>query len=353
MLLALFILGVLILLVGVVALFRGSWPTLGISNRKVAAVVLVVGLVLTLVAMPRAAEPPEEEEVVELEPGISLAKTGPAAAEPGDDIVFEFTVTNTGEAGLQDVVLTDPLFDDNDQEWEYDEIADLQAGESYAFESPEYTVPEEAAGEDVVNTARVTAMTEDEEEITATAEHVVSIEKAIEPVSYTYQGTGDETLTFTPPEAGPVVFRIQGNAEGEEEFEVASFDVDGNSLETLVATTRPYEGVVYDQGKARRLDIRAVGAWTVEIRALRGATHVEVPGDIEGSGDYVFRLDDEAATASISGNEEAEYFAVFTYNDGEHVLVETEDPYQGRVRVSEEARVVVVKAVGEWTMAFE
>ncbi len=353
MLLALFILGVLILLVGVVALFRGSWPALRISNRKVAAVVLAVGLILTLVAMPRAEAPPEEEVEVELEPGISLAKTGPEEAEPGDEVVFEFTVTNTGEAELQDLVLTDPLFDANDQEWEYTEIADLAAGEDYTFASPAYTVPDEAAGEDVVNTARVMALTADDEEITATAEHVVSIEEVIEPVSYTYQGTGDETLTFTPPEAGPMVFVIQGNADGDDEFEVESFDGNGNQLETLVETTRPYEGIVYDQGEARKLDIHAVGSWTVEIRALRGATHLEVPGEIEGSGDFVIRLDDEATTASISGNEEGEYFAVLTYNDGEHVLVETEDPYQGRVRVSEDARVVVVKAVGEWTMALE
>ncbi len=177
-------------------------------------------------------------------------------------------------------------------------------------------------------------------------------EPETEPESVTYEGSGDDILAIEPTEPGPMILNISGNQDGRH-FAVESFDANGNELDLLVNVTEPYEGMVYDLGEARELDISAVGSWTVEVEPLRAATEVVVPGKIEGSGDYVFLLDGEPSEASISGNQDARHFAVEAYNQGSDLLVNTTDPYEGRVRIREDAKVVVMYAVGEWTIEFE
>lgn len=171
-----------------------------------------------------------------------------------------------------------------------------------------------------------------------------------DPVVYT--GSGDDVLSIEPPEVGPITLHITGN-EGARHFAVESYDADGQWLDLLVNTTEPYQGVVLDLGEAHELDISATGDWTIEVHPLRGATTVEIPGTIDGTGDYVFLLDGEPTIAHIIGNEAERHYAVETYNKRWDLLVNTTDFYDGRVRVESDAVIVVVTAVGPWSIEFE
>ncbi|WP_160111192.1 T9SS type B sorting domain-containing protein [Algoriphagus boritolerans] len=77
----------------------------------------------------------------------------------GEVITYTLTVTNTGDASLTNVTVTDPLTG-------FEETVDvLEAGESVSFET-EYTVTQEDLDkEGVLNVATVTAQTPSEEEI--------------------------------------------------------------------------------------------------------------------------------------------------------------------------------------------
>jgi len=74
----------------------------------------------------------EEED----NPVITIDKTGPESASPGEEIEYNFTVKNTGNVTLTDIVVTDPLFGAT---WKYP-IGTLAAGASTNF-TAEYTIP--------------------------------------------------------------------------------------------------------------------------------------------------------------------------------------------------------------------
>lgn len=168
-----------------------------------------------------------------------------------------------------------------------------------------------------------------------------------------YQGSGDDVIAIEPPEEGRMTFHITGNDAGRH-FAVAGYTADGNRTDTFVNTTDPYSGVVFDTGETRELEISAQGPWTVEVQSIRAAETVQIPGETDGGGDYVFQLDGDARTVAITGNEAGRHFAVEAYDaSGSDLLVNTTEPYDGRVRLPSGAEVIVVTAVGEWSMTFE
>lgn len=85
-------------------------------------------------------------------PSIDIHKTvDRVEAEPGDTVTYSFHVTNTGNADLVNVVITDPLFGVT---WSH-VIGSMHAGEIVWYDA-EYTVPESAESGVIVNTALVT-----------------------------------------------------------------------------------------------------------------------------------------------------------------------------------------------------
>ena len=102
-----------------------------------------------------------------------------------------------------------------------------------------------------------------------------------------------------------------------------------------------------------RLQITSSGEWYIEIRPLSTARRVSVPGTIEGASDDVVIIDGEPDTALIRGNPDSRHFAVIAYGDRYNLLVNTTDPYDGRVIVARDAVVLEVNAEGAWTITFE
>jgi hypothetical protein len=178
------------------------------------------------------------------------------------------------------------------------------------------------------------------------------------PQPVVYSGSGDNVIDVQKP-GGPdaaVVAYIRGNGESRH-FAVENFDANGEQIDLLVNTTDPYEGIVpvdFRSGEqTTRLQISASGEWYIELRPLASVRRASVPGAIEGTGDDVFIVDGEPDTALIRGNADARHFAVFAYGERSNLLVNTTDPYDGRVIVARDTIVVEVDAEGGWAITFE
>jgi uncharacterized repeat protein (TIGR01451 family) len=140
-----------------------------------------------------------------LRPGISLTKTvNPTVVHEGDDITYTFTVTNTGNTPLSDVILTDDMVDaityvsgdDNG-----DKILDMP--EMWTFTAIYTTGPDDP--ETLVNNAEVSGMDALGLSVNATDSATVTVIKPFVPTpginmvkeadsSQVYVG---ETITYT------------------------------------------------------------------------------------------------------------------------------------------------------------
>ena len=58
-------------------------------------------------------------------------------------------------------------------------------------------------------------------------------------------------------------------------------------------------------------------------------------------------------TAHIVGNADGRYFGVIGYGEHYDLLVNTTDPYDGRVIVGSQITIVEVSAEGNWEITFE
>ena len=140
---------------------------------------------------------------------IEITKSGPSSATAGRSITYSFTVENTGDVELFDVVVTDPLFGGG---WEY-MIGSLGVGEEYSF-SQTYSIPSATRGS-LVNTALVTGYYEDEVEVEVEAEN------------------GDKT----------VVEDVYGAENG-----AGGALADGNGLTVTESVYEPDEDPIFDNG---------------------------------------------------------------------------------------------------------
>ena len=173
-----------------------------------------------------------------------------------------------------------------------------------------------------------------------------------------YSGVGANVIDIQKPggQGSAALVYVRGNAEGRY-FGVESFDDAGSQLDLLVNTTDPYEGVtlldIRDADETTRLQVTATGEWYIEIRPLAAATRLAIPGIMSGTGDDVFIIDGDPDVAQIVGNANSRYFGVTAYGDRSNLLVNTTDPYDGRVIIPGDAVLVEVTASGEWSIVFE
>ena len=183
-------------------------------------------------------------------------------------------------------------------------------------------------------------------EATITPEH--------EPI--TLIGAGDDVVDFDNPFDIAIV-KITGNAAGRY-FGVKNFGPDGSQYSLLVNTTDPYEGIrpldFFDNELTTRFEITAVGEWKIEILSITEARTLEVPGEIEGSGDDVILLTgSEPDIATIKGNASSRYFGVIGYHARRDLLVNTTDPYNGRVNLNRNTLVLEIVSVDDWSIVVE
>ena len=166
-------------------------------------------------------------------------------------------------------------------------------------------------------------------------------------------GTGDSIVDVDNYFKFAIV-HIVGNSSGRH-FAVINYSEDGESIDLLVNTSDPYDGIKpldFRNGEhTTRFEINATGEWTIEILPISYARILTVPGSIEGSGDEVFFLDgSKPDIAKITGNNESRHFAVLSYGSSSDLLVNTSDVYSGTVLVDGDTVAIEVTAQGEWSI---
>jgi hypothetical protein len=172
-----------------------------------------------------------------------------------------------------------------------------------------------------------------------------------------YSGSGDDIIDVEKP-PGLTIAHITGNAASRH-FAVTSLDSEGNAIELLANTTEPYDGTrpldFMDGQNTTRFEVAATGDWTIEILPLPMADVIDVPGSFAGNGDRVLILGAGVPdTAHIVGNAAGRHFAVLGYGPSfPDLLVNTTEPYDGRVIVRGDTLVLEVVAADEWTIDFE
>lgn len=167
-------------------------------------------------------------------------------------------------------------------------------------------------------------------------------------------GSGDDVLKITKDET-PALIRIAGNAANAYFGVTALAAIGSNDL--LVNTTSAYSGIrPLDFQSGRRtvgLEIQATGAWTVAILSLSAARQFSPGAPIAGNGDEVIYAVPPVSTYQIVGNKSGAYFGVHETNgSGSDLLVNTTDPYRGRV-LSQGGGFLTITAEGPWTVLSE
>ena len=165
-------------------------------------------------------------------------------------------------------------------------------------------------------------------------------------------GSGDDVLTLDPIPF-QYYLHVVGNAEGRH-FHVKGFDTEGQGTELFVNTSDPYEGKTYDKNQATAvLEVKSVGDWTIEITPVSLLKTVRAGETVTGVGDDMFLLEGSPATANIEGNAEGRHFDVKGYiGDRSDLMVNTSDPYSGKVMVKPDTELISIDSVGDWSIQF-
>ena len=173
------------------------------------------------------------------------------------------------------------------------------------------------------------------------------------PAPIIYTGSGDSIVDVVKPYDAALV-HITGNASSRY-FGISSLDSNNEVIDLLVNTTDPYDGVrpldLMANQVTTRFEIQADGPWAIEISPISSVYKLMIPGELSGKGDYVFAIAEGTPdTAVITGNADSRYFGVFGYSNGPDMLVNTTDPYNGTVILDKATFLIVVQAVGDWTI---
>lgn len=175
-----------------------------------------------------------------------------------------------------------------------------------------------------------------------------------------HTGSGDDVVRISKPEAGfPALLVIRGNG-GSNYFGVTGFTVGRERTGSLVNTTQPYSGIVATDLPALTttalLEISATGPWTIEVYSIGAAQKIDAPGSRQGEGDNVLWVVGEAVTATIRGNLESRYFGVTAYDSSGNrlgSLVNTTDPYNGKVLLPRGLLLLEIHAEGAWGIGLD
>ncbi|MHB0979634.1 MAG: S-layer homology domain-containing protein [Thermoleophilia bacterium] len=171
----------------------------------------------------------------------------------------------------------------------------------------------------------------------------------------TLSGSGDDVVPVSKG-IGPAVAHITGNA-AEAYFGVTGYDSHQDMLDLLANATNLYEGirpVDFDVGDHTAMfEVKATGAWNIELRSLGTVRSLAYGAAISGSGDEVIRLLGAPKTLHIVGNTADRYFGVVGYGASWDLLANETDQYDGRVLVDPGVIVLEIQATGPWSITSE
>lgn len=168
-------------------------------------------------------------------------------------------------------------------------------------------------------------------------------------------GNGSDVVDVNIP-FDLAIARIKGN-QANNHFAIISYDKNGKYIDLLANTTDYFEGIVpigFQGNKITRFEIDAVGAWLIQILPLSNARTFQIPGKIEGVGnDVIVMIGGTPDIAKITGNDKSSHFAIIGYSlNGNYIdlLVNTTDPFEGKVIIDREISVLAIDSESTWTI---
>lgn len=208
----------------------------------------------------------------------------------------------------------------------------------------------DAVGDEPVAVDEAPALVEEEPEPAPEPEIV---EPAADVV---YSGTGDTILQIELP-AGPDSLGIATMSHsGSSNFAVWSLDANLNQSELLINEIGSYAGTVpFNLSSSEQItafEISADGPWTVTLRDVLTVREVPQSATTEGRGDDVLIYVGGATVADIAHTGDSN-FAVWSYGNGNDLLVNEIGSYTGQVRWPAGTALIQISANGAWTVALQ
>jgi len=165
-----------------------------------------------------------------------------------------------------------------------------------------------------------------------------------------FSGNSDAVVPITKPAgATAVVATVSGNAAWKN-FDVRAID---GAQDHLVATTAPYHGSVLldgHGGNTTQLRGHAFGPWTITLTDARSAP--VLGPSYSGDGDTVLLYPGGGGNAVIQGGASGSTLTITLLAAGRMggPLVKATAPYSGIVRWPASSALVIVSAVGAWSI---
>lgn len=192
--------------------------------------------------------------------------------------------------------------------------------------------------------------------------------KNIEPIPepIIHEGNGDKNLDIEKVDEGPLILDVEGN-ENSGIFSIHGYNDHDDLTKYLVGTFYPYKGTLFvpkkrvlDNPETSLLKIESEenDAWKIEARSLRSIKAIESVGEIEGTDDDVLLIKEKFKEAKVTYEESHFDFKIDGYNTKAdnsetyfYPLVDTsEDNDPDTFKIDEEINLLVVNAVGPWSI---
>src|SRR5258706_948432 len=171
-----------------------------------------------------------------------------------------------------------------------------------------------------------------------------------EPIVRT--GKGDDVVDI-PKGPGPVILNIKYTGAGN--FAIINYDGAGKQIDLLVSTIGSYNGTVpldfLKSEQTARLEISTRGSWEIQVLPLSQVRRIEVPGTFTGSGDDVVALTGAIPDLlKIDASKNSDNFAVWSYGNSRHLIVNEIGSYTGTVIVGPDTVLLFIQAKGKWSI---
>lgn len=174
-----------------------------------------------------------------------------------------------------------------------------------------------------------------------------------EPEPITLNGTGD-SIVDVPKGDYPAVMHAKHTGGGN--FIVTNYDASNSKIDLLINTigayegTRPLDFLVGEQ--TARFEVKAGGAWEIQILPMSQVRRISIPGNAQGTGDDVFYVDGGGAdTIAADASQGSGNFVLYAYSDSGYDLVFNEiAPYTGTALLNNSTYLITVQATGPWSL---
>lgn len=177
-------------------------------------------------------------------------------------------------------------------------------------------------------------------------------------ISDSCSGAGDRIVAIKQL-VDPCLVRISGDAQNGRLI-VRNYDAQGAQISELVNQSGLYSGIhplnfrVGEQ--TAYFDVRASGAWTIELLPLSEIQRARFPGMHQGTGDAVFAVDGIARQGyiTVSGNDAGKPFAAWSYcQHGARLLCQTAVPLRETFKLDSTTIIISVQATGDWMVEID